>query len=253
MPIELDCPGCGKRLRVADEHAGRAGRCPGCQTVFNVPRASMPAQANPPGQPSSFAGEWHAAPAKNEAGPASGTGEMWYMCTPEGGEFGPVPMSTLNRWIAERRLSGDCRLLPAGTQQWVWAADVFPQLAAAAPQGSVAVPSPPPAKNPFADQDKNPYASPRVSHPLGVSTPQYYQPHRGGLVLTIAVLGWVICYFFGVAAWIMGASDIAAMRRGQMDPSGMGMTQAGMIIGMVQTILGLIAFVLIFVLALLDA
>jgi hypothetical protein len=40
MPIELTCPGCGKQLRLADEHAGKSGRCPACQATFQIPTAS---------------------------------------------------------------------------------------------------------------------------------------------------------------------------------------------------------------------
>ena len=40
MPIELNCPGCGKQLRLADEHAGKAGRCPACQATFQIPTHS---------------------------------------------------------------------------------------------------------------------------------------------------------------------------------------------------------------------
>ncbi len=36
MPIEIACS-CGKRFRVADEFAGRAGKCPGCGAAFSVP------------------------------------------------------------------------------------------------------------------------------------------------------------------------------------------------------------------------
>jgi len=46
MPIELNCPGCGKQLRLADEHAGKAGRCPACQATFQIPTASQ--QQMPP-------------------------------------------------------------------------------------------------------------------------------------------------------------------------------------------------------------
>ncbi|MEM8781841.1 MAG: hypothetical protein AAGE65_03205 [Planctomycetota bacterium] len=36
MPIEIAC-GCGKRFRVADAHAGKSGKCPGCGAAFSVP------------------------------------------------------------------------------------------------------------------------------------------------------------------------------------------------------------------------
>ena len=38
----------------------------------------------------------------------------------------------------------------------------------------------------------------------------------------------------------MGNADLREMRRGQMDGSGMSLTQAGMILGMIYTILGLL-------------
>lgn len=47
MPIELTCPGCGKQLRLADEHAGKAGRCPACQATFQIPSASEQAASSP--------------------------------------------------------------------------------------------------------------------------------------------------------------------------------------------------------------
>ena len=40
MPIELTCPSCGKQLRLADEHAGKQGRCPACQGTFQIPTHS---------------------------------------------------------------------------------------------------------------------------------------------------------------------------------------------------------------------
>jgi len=42
---------------------------------------------------------------------------------------------------------------------------------------------------------------------------------------------------FGIAAWMMGRADLAAMEAGHMDPSGKSSTQAGMILGKVNIIL----------------
>jgi phage FluMu protein Com len=36
MPITISCP-CGKKLRVADEHAGKRVKCPACQAISTVP------------------------------------------------------------------------------------------------------------------------------------------------------------------------------------------------------------------------
>jgi WD40 repeat protein/serine/threonine protein kinase len=38
--ISFVCPGCGKRLQVKDELAGRKARCPGCSLAVNIPEVS---------------------------------------------------------------------------------------------------------------------------------------------------------------------------------------------------------------------
>lgn len=75
------------------------------------------------------------------------------------------------------------------------------------------------------------------------------RPHRGGLVLTLGILGFVLCGIFtSIPAWIMGNSDLKAMDAGQMDPAGRGTTQAGKICGIIVTILNLIGFVVVLIL-----
>lgn len=37
MPIDLDCPKCGRVLRVADQYAGRRGKCPACGGSVQIP------------------------------------------------------------------------------------------------------------------------------------------------------------------------------------------------------------------------
>lgn len=64
--------------------------------------------------------------------------------------------------------------------------------------------------------------------------------HRGVQILVFGILSFVVCPFFGVAAWMMGDTDLREMAHGRMDPSGRDMTKAGRICGMVGTgILGL--------------
>jgi len=71
------------------------------------------------------------------------------------------------------------------------------------------------------------------------------QPHRGVLILVFGILSFVICPFFGIAAWVMGNADLREMAVGGMDPSGRDLTQAGRICGIVGTILVLIPMVII--------
>jgi predicted RNA-binding Zn-ribbon protein involved in translation (DUF1610 family) len=72
----------------------------------------------------------------------------------------------------------------------------------------------------------------------------YLQPHRGGTILALGILGWVICFPMGIAAWIMGNEDLRKMDQGQMDPSGEGLTRAGRILGIVQCVLLLVVIAL---------
>lgn len=46
MPILLQC-NCGKRLKVADELAGRRGKCPACGTVLEIPAPDSTNAAQP--------------------------------------------------------------------------------------------------------------------------------------------------------------------------------------------------------------
>lgn len=75
------------------------------------------------------------------------------------------------------------------------------------------------------------------------------KPHRATLILVLGILGLVICAPCGIAAWIMGHSDLKQMDAGQMDPSGRSLTNAGRICGIIATallILGIIVGLLFF-------
>jgi hypothetical protein len=66
-------------------------------------------------------------------------------------------------------------------------------------------------------------------------------PHRGVLVLVLGILSILVCGPVGPFAWVMGAGDLKRIRAGQMDPEGKGMTTAGMICGIVGTVLLVLA------------
>jgi hypothetical protein len=74
-------------------------------------------------------------------------------------------------------------------------------------------------------------------------------PHRGPLILVLGILSLVFCWTWlmpivlGPIAWIMGHNDLREMRAGRMDPDGQGMTNAGMICGVISTILGALGVV----------
>jgi hypothetical protein len=70
------------------------------------------------------------------------------------------------------------------------------------------------------------------------------KPHRGTLILVLGILGLVVCGPVGIAAWVMGASDLKEMEAGTMDPTGRGTTQAGKICGMIACILMILGLVI---------
>jgi len=79
------------------------------------------------------------------------------------------------------------------------------------------------------------------------------RPHRGVLILVFGILGLVLCFPFGIAAWIMGNGDMKEIRSGRMDPTGEGLTQAGRICGIVATVLALLGVVVFFLLLVFGA
>jgi hypothetical protein len=63
--------------------------------------------------------------------------------------------------------------------------------------------------------------------------------HRGVMILMFGLLAFASCIPLGIVAWILGNRDLAAMDRGEMDPSGREITRTGRllaIIGVVATL-----------------
>jgi len=79
--------------------------------------------------------------------------------------------------------------------------------------------------------------------PSSGETPQGMKPQRGGVILALGIVGIVVCFICGIIAWVMGQKDLKEMREGVRDPSGMQLTKAGWICGIVGTILGILGFI----------
>ncbi len=67
--------------------------------------------------------------------------------------------------------------------------------------------------------------------------PRRYQASKSGTVLTFGILSLALCGLFGPFAWSMGAGELRRIDAGEVDPGGRGSAQAGMICGMIATIL----------------
>lgn len=214
VPIETKCPGCQRLLRVPDEHAARQARCPACNTIYVVP-GGVAASPEPA---------------------AADTNDHWYMKTPEGQVYGSVTKAELDRWLADGRISAECTLRTEGDPDWRPADEYYGTLNPR-PRGAVAASAtvPSPARVGPAAQAASPDFLARAS---------YSVPHRGGIILALGILCWLFtCPVFSVMAWIMGASDLREMRAGRMDAQGMGLTQAGHILGVIYSLLWIVVLV----------
>jgi hypothetical protein len=75
------------------------------------------------------------------------------------------------------------------------------------------------------------------------------RPHRGAQILVFGILSLVVCQLFGIAAWMMGNTDLHEMSMGHMDSSGRDLTQAGRVCGMVAS--GILIFQVVIVVVIL--
>jgi hypothetical protein len=83
-----------------------------------------------------------------------------------------------------------------------------------------------------------PPSTPRPHLRYDNHSPTDVQPHRGGTVLTLGILSLIFhCVPLGLIAWGMGHSDLKAMRGREMDRAGEGTTRAGMICGIISSVM----------------
>ena len=108
-----------------------------------------------------------------------------------------------------------------------------------------------PNLSPFASS--NPYGRPPSQPPY---RNQYSGglPHRGGLILGLGIGSIVtcnMCFILGTLSLVLGLIDLKAMKAGQMDSRGYGLTLTGTIMGGVMTVVAAI-YVLLNVLLLVE-
>jgi LSD1 subclass zinc finger protein len=201
MAIEIQCPGCSRTLRVPDEHGGKQVRCPACQQISVAPGGAAAAVA------------------------ASAADGKWHLRTPDGPTYGPIAWPQVQEWAAEGRITAGCQLADDGDGLWRPATDFFPALQ------RVAAPAP------IAGPPTYPWTAQQVTETSGGVARGYVSPHRGGLILVLGLLGFIMtCPIFSLLAWVMGSHDLNEMRAGRMDRSGEGLTQAGQVLGMILSV-----------------
>lgn len=253
MATETPCPGCGVVLATSEEHAGKQARCPECSALFVVPE--KPAVSSDPAakEPAPIEAE-EAKPAPPESAPQEEAPvaeappldtRRWWLKTPQGVVYGPVWKQQLDAWCEEGRIADDCQVKHEEELAWRDAHLEYPMLREDAP---------PPTFTSIAAPLETAAPAPRAPSGTVNLHPKIVLPHRGIIIAALGVAGWItlICPIFGVIAWNMGNRDLELMAAGQMDASGMRMTQLGRMLGLIHvlslvalTILGL-SFAVIF-------
>ena len=79
-------------------------------------------------------------------------------------------------------------------------------------------------------------------------TDQYYpEDSQATTVLVLGILSLVLCQVLGPFAWVMGNNELAGIDAGRRPPQNRGTAQAGRILGIISTVLGIVvlAFLLI--------
>jgi len=255
--LEIPCGGCGRALKVASEHAGKMARCPVCGNITQVPAglaagngaSSSSEQYSPSSSPPTALANpaSSTAPISIHGSPISihGNTAEWYMKTPEEQTFGPASFPDLERWVQEGRITSDCQLCQGSAGNWQPADWLFPSLKTQpvhSPQYSPPGFSAPPAVSVYPSSPGNSFGSQMTYSPA-----RYVAPHRGPLILVLALMGLFIqCPIFPFMTWVMGSNDLREMQAGRMDPSGRDLTRAGMVIGMVLSVLWILGFLFIF-------
>lgn len=128
--------------------------------------------------------------------------KRWY-CAVDGRMYGPVDEETFRAWAGEGRVQLDDPVWSDGMAAWQ-AASSIRTLAFGSPPGAAGGPA-----------------------------PAFVKAHRGGTVLTFAILGLLCCPVVGIAAWVLARGDLEEMEAGEMDPAGRCLTQAAKVLGMV--------------------
>jgi predicted Zn finger-like uncharacterized protein len=275
MPIIVQCPACGRKLRVPDELLGKLVKCPGCGGTFTAQDKSPAPQSEPkvvpppPPPPEASSGiaalddlnlelDEEPAPSPPPAPP------------PPAPSPPPPPPPRKEEIVRKESAPEPVRPKPAAKPK----PKPKPREEEEDDDGKAPCPycgeriRPNSIRCKFCgeeldeeDQEEEDYQEERPSRrgrKRGRGIRRDSLPHRGGTVLTLGIISVVSVVFdvllacccfpalwvtalvglgTGIPAWMMGHSDLADMRTGAKDPSGRGSTQAGWICGMIGTIL----------------
>lgn len=83
-----------------------------------------------------------------------------------------------------------------------------------------------------------------MSEPISGAAPA--SSNRPTIILVLGILGVVCCGLLAPVAWIMGSSELKAIRAGSASAAGEGLAKAGMILGIIGSVLLILSLMWIF-------
>jgi hypothetical protein len=266
MPIDSECKSCGKQLRVDDIHAGKKGRCPVCQSVYEIPVVShgrdpieprttstssgnpfedrRPSHANESNDP--FAETTYiSAETSNAASLGLQQASVQsFVRTPDGSIYGPADPATLRDWIEQGRLDDTCFIRRSDQAEWQPLA-TWRRPGAGAPTTD---PSPLAPSQPVTPMPKS---SGYVFGAAPVPANQTLSlPNSGQAVasLVLGIAGWLVCItglggvVCAILAIVLGKMELTKIKKGQVNPKDRWMAMTGMWLGIAELVLaGIIA------------
>jgi LSD1 subclass zinc finger protein len=229
-----DCPSCGRKLRLPEEALGKQVQCPSCQTTFLAQIQAIPF--------AQFAGH-ERGPAPTEARPSGGMqppaarpeSATPHLTLEEEGEpitlvpHLPSPPPPLRPVLLEAELGDDSGSPTAGLMKCPYCWEWIPKNAGY-------------CRFCGEELDKGKHEWERRG-----AVRRDCDPHRGGLILTLGIVGLVASFLhilaivglpLSIAAWTMAQTDIKQINEGLMDPQGLSNTQAGRVCGIFGTVIG---------------
>jgi hypothetical protein len=235
MPIIIDCETCGRKLRIPDDLMGQPVKCPTCGHVFQFSSEQAPYE-EPPARPAAPTDvprpprtSVPPVPTLDPAGQRSRAGGFGYVQVsedtadpPSPGRRPPAPLPQ------DRERSNQDRGLPPRMTECPFCGEIVPESARRCSRCLEWIEEDP-------RWNRRPPAERRD-----------VEPHRGGLVLFLGITGLVmgltvflipVAWIPGLAAWILGQTDLNRINRGLVESSGYGTTQAGWICGIIATCL----------------
>jgi phage FluMu protein Com len=169
--ITFACEKCGKQITVANQHAGKKGKCPGCHEIIDIPSDLSDSPESPsPGIP----------PRPSPASTIPPGGKEWH-CRVGGKEYGPISESQLKEWLGDGRVGDEDLVWTSAMPQWASLASV---------RGLLGLPTAPPKRSPrpstgaseqtLEDAVAEMGTAPHQTASYGYSRPMQRQSNSGG-------------------------------------------------------------------------